>query len=969
MSTSIQASRLSRGLKSFYPGSGRKDFNVEQLRPEASVTTKDYKDTLNLPQTDFPMRANSAQREPDFQARWDALGLYQRMLERRAQAPTFMLHDGPPYLSSPNIHIGHALNRILKDIVVKYKNLKGFRAPFVPGYDCHGLPIEHAVLKDVEGGRHAMTPIELRTKCRAFAEKNLDGQQAKFRRLGGLADWQHPYLTMDPAFEARQIEVFGDMVQKGFIYRGLKPVYWCPTCETALAEAEIEYVEDFVSPSIYVKFPLKMTSQAMVAKLARIPETVNLVIWTTTPWTLPANLGIAVHPKLKYQVLRTEQHGYLMLGADLVSAFSEATGVSGEVVAEFVGSELEMLQAQHPFAPRASLVILGEHVTAEAGTGLVHTAPGHGVEDFEVGRKYQLPVFAPINPQGIFTEEAGALVAGLRYSKANPIIIKRLADTGFLIRESVLQHSYAHCWRCHKPVIYRGTEQWFASVDGFRQAALEAIHQVQWIPSSGEKRIDNMVAHRSDWCISRQRTWGVPIPIFYCTQDQEPLMTPETIRAVRDRFAEEGSDAWWRLDAKDLLPPGAQCTKCGGTEFRKEQDIMDVWFDSGSSHAAVLAARPELSWPADLYIEGTDQYRGWFQSSLLTAVSTRGSAPYRTVITHGFVLDEQGRKMSKSLGNVIEPAKVIEVYGADILRLWVASVDYNNDVRISDNILKQMSEIYRKIRNTARFMLSNLYDFNRATDAVAVDALPELERYALHRLASVMNEITEALERYEFFRFYQVIQNYCVVDLSSFYFDLRKDTLYADGAGSHTRRAAQTVLDIILSTLARAIAPVLSHLAEDIWQHMPPGAPATSESVFLTDWPVSSDAWKSDHLETKWQQATVWRQLALKALEEARQNKRIGASLEARVNLVPRDEEVARALAAWSPEELAQLLIVSEVVIEAAPAEARFEEPVWVSVERASGEKCQRCWLYATSVGTVADHPTLCGRCCDVVAG
>jgi len=940
---------------------------VEQAQPGAPVAARDYKGTLNLPQTNFPMRANSAQREPDFQSRWDAMGLYEQVQRRRSQAPTFMLHDGPPYLSSPNIHIGHALNRILKDIIVKYKSLKGFRAPFIPGYDCHGLPIEHAVLKDVEGGRHAMSPIELRTKCRAFAEKNLGGQQTKFRRLGGLADWDHPYLTMDAAFEAKQVEVFGEMVQKGFIYRGLKPVYWCPTCETALAEAEIEYVDDFVSPSIYVKFPLKMTSQAMVAKLARIPETVNLVIWTTTPWTLPANLGIAVHPKLKYHVIKTETHGYLMVAAELLAAFLSATGVTGEMVAEFTGAELEMLQAQHPFLPRASLVVLGDHVTAESGTGLVHTAPGHGVEDFEVGRKYQLPVFAPVNPQGVFTEEAGTLVAGLRYSKANPIITKRLADTGFLIKESILQHSYAHCWRCHKPVIYRGTEQWFASVDGFRKDALEAIHQVKWIPESGEKRIENMVAHRSDWCISRQRTWGVPIPIFYCTQDQEPLMTPETIRAVRDRFAVEGSDAWWRLDAAELLPAEARCAKCGGGDFRKEQDIMDVWFDSGSSHAAVLETREGLSWPADLYVEGTDQYRGWFQSSLLTAVSTRGQAPYRTVITHGFVLDEQGRKMSKSLGNVIEPAKVIEQYGADILRLWVASVDYNNDVRISDNILKQMSEIYRKIRNTARFMLSNLYDFERAKDTVDFSDLPELEQYALHRLSVVLADITDALDKFEFFRFYQVIQNYCVVDLSSFYFDLRKDTLYADGAKSHARRSAQTVLDIILSALARAIAPVMSHLAEDIWLHMPAGAPASSESVFLSDWPESLPAWKNDDLSARWDLAATWREVVLKALEEARQAKLIGASLEARVSLEPADEATASAMHAWPAQELAQLFIVSEVHIAQVSPLKDESGSLRVTVARATGEKCQRCWVYASSVGALAEHPTLCQRCCDVV--
>ncbi len=944
---------------------------MESTQPSAPTT--DYKKTLNLPQTDFPMRANSAQREPEFQAKWDADALYAKVLARRAGAPTFIMHDGPPYLSSPNIHIGHALNRTLKDIVVKYKALAGFRAPFVPGYDCHGLPIEHAVLKDVEGGRHSMTALELRAKCKAFAEKNLDGQQTKFRRLGIFADWAHPYLTMDPAFEAKQIEVFGQMAQKGYIYRGLKPVYWCPTCETALAEAEIEYVDDFTSPSIYVKFPLKATSQAMVGRLAKIAEPINLVIWTTTPWTLPANLGISVHPKLKYSVIKTEQHGYLMLASDLVEKVLADTGLTqvGEPAAEFYGTELEMLQAQHPFVPRTSLVVLGEHVTAESGTGLVHTAPGHGVEDYEVGRKYQLPVFAPLNAQGVFTEEAGALVAGQRYNKANPIIIKKLQDTGFLIKEAALQHSYAHCWRCHKPVIYRGTEQWFASVDGFRQAALDAIHDVKWIPGTGEKRIENMIANRSDWCISRQRSWGVPIPIFYCTVDNEPLVTPETIDAVKTRFAKEGSDAWWRHDAAELLPPGTACAKCQGTSFRKEQDIMDVWFDSGSSHASVLETREELSWPADLYLEGTDQYRGWFQSSLLTSVSTRGSAPYRTVVTHGFVVDETGRKMSKSMGNVVEPGKVIEQYGADILRLWVASVDYTNDVRCSDNILKQMAEIYRKIRNTARYMLSNLNDFDRATNAVSIGAMAEVDRFALHRLGEVITEVTDALESFEFNRFYQVMQNYCVVDLSSFYFDVQKDALYAEGVDSHARRSAQTALDTILRALTVMIAPVLSHLAEDIWQHVPELQRGGVESAFLLDWPLAEAAWKDDALAARWLKVAAWRETALKALEQARQGKLIGSAMEAHVTMHPLTDEMREHLNALGPATLTKILITSQVTVagtvSVAPEGASADAGVAVTVARASGDKCQRCWTYTPEVGTHSQHPTLCDRCVSVV--
>lgn len=941
-------------------------------QPAAPAKDKDakdnaYKATLNLPVTEFPMRANSAQREPEFQARWDEQGIYKQLLAKRADAKTFIVHDGPPYLSSPNIHIGHALNRTLKDIVVKYKALAGFRTPFVPGYDCHGLPIEHAVLKDVEGGRHSMTPLELRAKCKAFAEKNLEGQQSRFRRLGGFGEWDNPYLTMHPVFEAKQIETFGQMAQKGYIYRGLKPVYWCPNCETALAEAEIEY-DDHSSTAIYVKFPLKATSQAMVGKLGSVPDTVNLVIWTTTPWTLPANLGIAVNPRLHYVVVKTEQHGFLMVAKDLLETFLRETGLeAGAPVAEFAGAEMESWQAQHPFLPRTSRLVLGDHVTAESGTGLVHTAPGHGVEDFEVGRKYQLPVFAPIDSKGYFTEEAGTMVAGMRYNKANPIIVKKLQDTGFLIQEAELRHSYAHCWRCHKPVIYRGTEQWFASVDGFRQAALDAIHGVQWVPASGEKRIENMVAGRSDWCISRQRTWGVPIPIFYCTKDNEPLLTPETIEAVKNRFAVEGSDAWWRHDASELLPAGTTCGKCGGTDFRKETDIMDVWFDSGSSHVAVLETREGLSSPADLYLEGTDQYRGWFQSSLLTSVSARGFAPYKTVVTHGFVVDEQGRKMSKSVGNVVEPGKVIEQYGADILRLWVASVDYTNDVRISDNILKQMSEIYRKIRNTARYVLSNLNDFDRKAHALPYAELAEIDRYALHRLGQVQAEVTDALEKFEFFRFYQIVQNYCVVDLSQFYFDIQKDPLYAEAANSPSRRSAQTALDIILRALAVMIAPVLSHLAEDIWRHLPESARDGVESVFLLDWPKPDPAWTDEALATRWSQVEGWRDVVLKALEEARKAKLIGAALEAHVTLEPLTDAMRDHLKELGTELLGNIVIASQVTVLDDLGTGSENEALRVTVARADGEKCQRCWVYTPQVGSHAEHPGLCNRCVKVV--
>ena len=935
---------------------------MDTTKSGLDATQYDYKQTLCLPQTAFPMKANSVQREPDFQARWDAMGLYGRMQERRAGAPTFMLHDGPPYLSSGQIHLGHALNRVLKDIVIKYKSMNGFRAPFVPGYDCHGLPIENAVLKDVEGGRHAMSVLELRAKCKTFALKNLDGQQARFRRLGILADWEHPYLTMDPDFEARQIGVFGAMAQKGYIYRGLKPVYWCPGCETALAEAEVEYQDGYVSPSIYVKFPLKMTSQAMLARLGRISEPVHFVIWTTTPWTLPANLGIAVHPRLKYTLLKTEGHGHLLVATQLVERFLAETNLVGQALDEFVGAEFELMQAQHPFLPRTSLVVLGEHVTADSGTGVVHTAPGHGLEDYEVGKRYQLPVFAPLNAQGVFTDEAGKLVAGLRYNKANPVVIRHLSETGFLLHEGSLRHSYPHCWRCHKPVIYRGTEQWFCSVEGFREQALAEIKRVKWIPATGERRIAKMVADRSDWCISRQRSWGVPIPIFYCEADHEALLTPESIASVQERFAKEGSDSWWRYEASDLLPAGIACGRCGGTRFRKEQDIMDVWFDSGSSHAAVLAGRSDCSWPADVYLEGTDQYRGWFQSSLLTAVASRGHAPYRTVVTHGFTVDEHGRKMSKSIGNVIEPAKVIEQYGADILRLWVASVDYTHDVRVSDANLKQMAEIYRKIRNTARFILSNLHDFDPEQDRVSDAQLASIDRYALHRLQELIMEVGDALEAYEFFRFYQVIQNYCVIDLSSFYFDIQKDTLYAEKANGNLRRSAQTALYDILLVFTRLIAPVLSHLAEDIWQHVPSCGTSRAESVFLVDWPVADASRMDSVLKGEWEQVMAWRPELLRSLEEARQAKLIGSSLEAQVHLATSDGERHVHWQTLGAEAIRRIAIVSRVVLSPQPI-ADETVPIRCVVSVAPGAKCQRCWVWSESVGSCAEHDTLCQRC------
>lgn len=938
----------------------------------------DYKATMKLPATDFPMRANSAQREPAFIERWESQGLYAKLQAKRAEAPLFLLHDGPPYLSSPNIHLGHALNRVMKDLVVKSQAMRGKRAPFVPGYDCHGLPIENAVLRNVEGGRSAMSPLALRQRCAEFARANLAGQQAKFRRLGILADWEHPYLTMDPAFEAKQIGVFGEMMRRGYIYRGLKPVHWCPTCETALAEAEVEH-DDHISTAIHVKFMLKATSQAMMGKLARFSEPVYLVIWTTTPWTLPANTGIAVHPKLHYVVLKTDKHGLCMVAKELQAAFLEATEMSGEVVAELSGMELVQLQAQHPFIPlRTSQIVLGDHVTAEAGTGLVHTAPGHGLEDYEVGRKFGLPVLAPVDSRGVFTAEAGSLVEGLRYTKGNEVIIERLKDSGALVHAAALQHSYPHCWRCHKPVIFRATEQWFASVEGFRQEALSAIEGVRWVPAVGEKRIANMVAGRSDWCISRQRSWGVPIPVFYCQADGEVLATPETIGHVQSRIEQEGSDLWWKLEAHELLPEGTSCAKCGGKAFRKESDIMDVWFDSGSSHTSVLEARPGLGWPADLYMEGTDQYRGWFQSSLLTAVATKGHAPYRTVVTHGFTVDEAGRKMSKSIGNVIEPAKVIEQYGADVLRLWVASVDYTGDVRVSDNILKQLSDVYRKLRNTARYMLSVLGDFDPATQMVAHADMDALDQHTLARFAHLVQTVSEELDRFEFAKVVQALQSYASVELSSFAFDVQKDVLYADPEGSPRRRSAQSAMAQVLVGFTKLLAPITSTLAEDIWDHLPEALKEGAMSVFLADWPAPPAAWSDPEVIAAWAPVQAWRDVALRELEAARKDKRIGASQAASLTFQVPNPALLAHLQALGTTRIAQLTLTSSVRLEAKapppPAEGEAAAEGWsvegleVLVGPAEGEKCARCWNHRPDVGAHEAHPHLCGRCVEAVS-
>lgn len=913
------------------------------------------------------MRANLPDREPGIQKAWEERDVYHQVLNRAKEnnLPPFILHDGPPYANG-HMHMGHALNKTLKDIVIKFRAMQGHYTPMVHGWDTHGLPIEQEVIKKLKVNRFELGPVEFRKKCADYALQFQSIQEQEIRRLGVWGLWDSSYLTLLPQYEAKQIEVFGEMVAKGHIYKGLKPVYWCAACETALAEAEIEY-NDHKSFSIYVKFAVRDGK-------GKIPEKdTYVVIWTTTPWTLPANVAICLHPEFEYTLLDNGQEK-LLVAAELADRFLEETGLEGyrAVGARIPGSELEGVMARHPFIERDSLLILGEHVTIDTGTGCVHTAPGHGMEDYEVGRLYNLPIISPVTGKGTFSEEAGPY-AGMKLEDANPIIVEDLRKSGHLITSGFFSHQYAHCWRCKHPVYFRATEQWFASIAGFREEALEAIKEVRWIPAWGEERISNMVAGRSDWCISRQRIWGVPIPIFYCEDCGTPLMTKETILSVRDHFAKEGSNAWYTHSAEELLPPGTKCAHegCSGTKFRKEQDIMDVWFDSGSSHAAVLETHPELSWPCDLYLEGSDQHRGWFQSSLLTAVATRGRAPYRAVLTHGYVLDTQDRKMSKSEGNVIAPEAIIKQFGADLLRLWVASSDYKADINVSMDIFKQISEVYRRIRNTARFLLANLNDFEPENDCVPFSQLGELDRWALLRKEQLVRKVTGAYDEYEFHQLYHAIHNFCAVDMSALYLDIVKDRLYCLCKEDPQRRSTQTVLYEILRDLAVMIAPVLIHTAEEIWGYLPGSKEST---VFLASWPKQNDCYLDENLEQKWSKLLDIREDVSKALELARAEKKIGSSLEAKVVIYPTQEYVATVNA--FKQQLAELFITSQAEVGEAGAGAEFGKAsipedahkglktgTIVVVAPAKGQKCQRCWAFSETVGQCQDHLEICERC------
>ena len=916
------------------------------------------------------MRANATVRELEIQKFWEENNIYEKMIAERDKTNSFVLHDGPPYLSSEKIHVGTAMNKILKDILIKYKSQKGFYAPYVPGYDGHGLPIENAVVKNIKGGCHAISEVELRAKCREFAHKNLKGQESEFKRLGVLGNWENPYLTIDPEYEAEQVRVFGEMYKKGYIEKGLKPVYWCAACETALAEAEVEYA-DHTSTSIYVRFKFDDESVKKISSIlnnANGNKDVYAIIWTTTPWTIPSNMAISMHPRFEYTFFEYKNDVYVAAQELLASFLKDVEWDEADikVLGTCVGQDLELLATKHPLVDRKSPIILGEHVTLDAGTGSVHTAPGHGLEDYEVGCKYNIDVFSPLDGSGIWTETVGIPeLVGVPYYKGNSMVIEMLQNCGALLQQQDIQHSYPHCWRCKKPVIYRATPQWFVKVDKFRDKALEAIHGVKWIPASGENRIGNMVESRTDWCISRQRAWGVPIPIFYCEDCGEVICDDRTIENVARIFEEESSDAWVKYSAEELLPEGYVCPKCGKKHFKKEKDIMDVWFDSGVSWRAVVEKRSEElgHTPVDMYLEGSDQHRGWFQSSLLTSIATQGKAPYKQVLTHGFVFGEDGRKMSKSLGNYIRPDDIIKNYGADILRLWAASVDYRNDIKIGNNIVGQLTEIFKKTRNTARFLIGNLFDFDPNSDYVEYDELKNIDKFALHKLNKLIAEVTEAFENYEFYKYFQSLQNFAAVDLSSFYLDIVKDRLYTAGKKSLSRRACQTVLFENLMALVKILAPVMPHQAEDIWQNVPEVQRGGLVSILLSDWPVVNEKWNNPELEADFTKILKSREVVSRAIEPLRADKKVGSSLEVAVTVKADDDSVLKA----NEKDLADIYIVSQAnLADEKPSDVLneySEEGYTVWVTKAHGEKCTRCWKYRE-----LNEDGICPDCADAIA-
>lgn len=927
--------------------------------------SQDYNKTINLPHTDFPMRAGLPQREPGFLKAWQEEKVYKKLLEKNAGKPKYVLHDGPPF-SNGNIHMGTAMNKVLKDFVNRYKSMSGYYVPYVPGWDNHGMPIESAIIKKNKLDRKKMSISEFRSACRDFAMDFVNIQREQFIRLGVIGDWENPYLTMDPKFEAEEVKVFGEMYKKGYIYKGLKPVYWCAHDETALAEAEIEYQED-PCESIYVKFRVK-DDKGKLSALCDLSKT-YFIIWTTTTWTLPGNLAIALHPRESY-VLAKANNGecYIVAEALLDKTMQMGSVEKYEIIARFEGQELEYLTAQHPFLDRDSLVVLAEYVTMDSGTGCVHTAPGFGAEDYMTGRAYNLPILVPVDDRGRQTEEAGKF-AGMTTEESNTAILADLVESGALFAKESILHTYPHCWRCKHPIVFRATPQWFCSVDAFKDAAVEACRNVTWLPAWGEERIINMIRERADWCISRQRHWGLPIPVFYCEECGKPICTDETIECVSKLFGVEGSNAWYEKEASDILPEGFVCPHCGGRHFTKEQDTLDGWFDSGSTHIASLEKDHPDEWPADLYLEGADQYRGWFQSSLLTAVGAKGKgAPYKTVLTHGWVVDGEGKAMHKSLGNAIAPETVIQQFGADLLRLWVASSDYRVDVRVSDAIFKQLSQAYLKIRNTCRYMLGNLDGFDPNHLVSPADMQP-LDRWAVSRLNQLIEKVMRGYEDYEYHIVYHAIYNFCVVDMSNFYLDVIKDRLYCEEKNGTLRRSAQTAMFLILDAMVRMIAPILAFTSDEVWQAMPHTSADDAENVVFNQMPKAYNdyALGADEL-AQWDKLIAVRSGINAALETARASKLVGKPLEAAVTLLCGDEA---AYNTYKPFEqlLTELCIVSHLHIERGEGGVPCEgmENLSVKVERAQGEKCERCWIYSDTVGHDAGHPTLCTRCAKVV--